>query len=279
MSQVEVAEVSLPQKYINLTKEILEKNPHPALRSLLAKQVVENKLNSDTVTKVTPEYAGDDGSGLLNGDGVFLADMRKLNEFDETQSSKIVTLFRQTYESDFFRVKHASKEYSRIVFIKVIKVGKEAFFANERLDAFVFYAYHPDGEFIGKNCSREIQPDTAHQSAITVPSPCMYNLPLLVLDSHFVQLYKMDIPETLSSEVDSGPSAGLDIGSSASSIADVGSGPSVGSGAGSGANGGGKLRSAKKTSKRRSVKSKPRYYRRSVGSINHRRKKTTRRRK
>ncbi len=41
---------------------------------------------------------------------------------------------------------------------------------------------------------------------------------------------------------------------------------------------GGKLRSAKKTSKRRSVKSKPRYYRRSVGSINHRRKKTTRRR-
>jgi hypothetical protein len=42
---------------------------------------------------------------------------------------------------------------------------------------------------------------------------------------------------------------------------------------------GGKLRSAKKTSKRRSVKSKPRYYRRSVGSINHRRKKTTRRRK
>lgn len=43
--------------------------------------------------------------------------------------------------------------------------------------------------------------------------------------------------------------------------------------------GGGKLRSAKKTSKRRSVKSKPRYYRRSVGSINHRRKKTTRRRK
>jgi hypothetical protein len=42
---------------------------------------------------------------------------------------------------------------------------------------------------------------------------------------------------------------------------------------------GGKLRSAKKTSKRRSVKSKPRYYRRSVGSINHRRKKTTRRRR
>ena len=42
---------------------------------------------------------------------------------------------------------------------------------------------------------------------------------------------------------------------------------------------GGKLRSAKKTSKCRSVKSKPRYYRRIVGSINHRRKKTTRRRK
>lgn len=42
---------------------------------------------------------------------------------------------------------------------------------------------------------------------------------------------------------------------------------------------GGKLRSAKKTSKCRSVKSKPRYYRRSVGSINHRRKKTTRRRR
>jgi hypothetical protein len=43
--------------------------------------------------------------------------------------------------------------------------------------------------------------------------------------------------------------------------------------------GGKKLRSAKKTSKRRSVKSKPRHYRRSVGSINHRRKKTTRRRR
>jgi hypothetical protein len=42
--------------------------------------------------------------------------------------------------------------------------------------------------------------------------------------------------------------------------------------------GGKKLRSAKKTSKRRSVKSKPRHYRRSVGGINHRRKKTTRRR-
>ena len=42
---------------------------------------------------------------------------------------------------------------------------------------------------------------------------------------------------------------------------------------------GGKLRSAKQTSKRRSVKSKPRYYRRSVGSINHRRKKITRRRR
>lgn len=41
---------------------------------------------------------------------------------------------------------------------------------------------------------------------------------------------------------------------------------------------GGKLRSAKKTSKRRSVKSKPRYYRRSVGGINRHRKKTTRRR-
>lgn len=249
MSQVDAAEVSLPQKYIDLTKEILEKNPHPALRSYYANKTVENKLKSDTVTQVSLKDAGDDGRGLLNGDGVFLADMRKLNEFDENQSSAIVTLFRQTYDYDFFRRESGSKEYSRIVFIKVIKVGKEAFFANERLDAFEFYAYHPDGEFIGKNCSREIQPDTAHGYAITVPSPCMYKLPLLVLDSHFVQLYKMDIPETLSSEVGSGPSVG------------------------------GKLRSAKKTSKRRSVKSKPRYYRRSVGSINHRRKKTTRRRR
>jgi hypothetical protein len=40
---------------------------------------------------------------------------------------------------------------------------------------------------------------------------------------------------------------------------------------------GGKLRSAKKTSKRRSVKSKPRHYRRSVGGINRHRKKTARR--
>lgn len=248
MSQVEVAEVSLPQKYINLTKEILEKNP-PALRSLLANQEVEKKLNSDTVTQVTPVYAGNDGRGLLNGDGVFLADMRMLNDYDETQSSAIVTLFRETYNYDFFRVENASRKYSRIVFIKVIKVGKEAFYGNQRLDAFVFYAYHPDGEFIGKNCSREIQPDTAHGYAITVPSPCMYKLPLLVLKSHFVKLYKMDIPETLSSEV------------------------------GSGGGGGKKLRTAKKTSKRRSVKSKPRYYRRSVGGINHRRKKTTRRRK
>ena len=47
---------------------------------------------------------------------------------------------------------------------------------------------------------------------------------------------------------------------------------------GYGFGGGKKLRSAKKTSKRRSVKSKPRHYRRSVGGINHRRKKTTRRR-
>jgi hypothetical protein len=188
--------------------------------------------------------------------------------------------FKKHYDWNFFRVEHASKEYSRIVFIKVIGVafgGSFGRYGRDKKQIFKFYAYHPDGEFIGKNCSREIQSDTAHQSAITVPAPCEYDLPVEVLKSHHVNLYKMDIPETLIS----GPSAGLDIGSSASSIADVGSGPSVGPSAsvGSGSSGGGKLRSAKKTSKRRSVKSKPRYYRRSVGSINHRRKKTTRRRK
>lgn len=279
MSQVEVAEVSLPQKYINLTKEILEKNPDPALRSHYANKTVEDKLNSDTVTQVTPEYAGDDGRGLLNGDGVFLADMRKLNTDDMNNMRKGLFFdladFKKHYDLYFFRRESGSKEYSRIVFIKVIEVavgGRFGRYGTDKKQIFKFYAYHPDGQVIG-NCSREIQSDTAHQSAITVPAPCVYNLPVEVLKSHHVNLYKMDIPETLISVA----GVGVDSGASASSIADVGS--EVGSGSGSELSGGGKLRSAKKTSKRRSVKSKPRYYRRSVGSINHRRKKTTRRRK
>ena len=240
MSQVDAAKVPLPQKYIDLTSgEESTYNVDKKLKEILG-----------SLTQVTPEEAGDDGNGLLKDDDVFLADMSKLNDVDITDKSysNVVTLFRNTYNSDFFRIKYGSKEYSKIVFIKVIKVGKEAFHNNTQLNAFTFYAYHPDGEFIG-NCSREIQSDTVHQSAITEPAQCKYKLPVDVLRSHYVKLYKMNNPET--------------------SI------PKVGSSSG----GGGKLRSTKKTSKRRSVKSKRRYYRRSVGSINHRRKKTTRRRR
>lgn len=252
MSQVDAAEVSLPQKY----KDLFNGVP-----SYKVDDKLEEMITSKTVTQVTREEAGDKGNGLLNGDGVFLADMRMLNTQGGRNDPYIdLADFKKHYVWDFFRVKHASNEYSRIVFIKVIGVafgGSFGRYGTDKKQIFNFYAYHPDGEFIGKNCSREIQSDTAHQSAITVPAPCVYDLPVEVLKSHHVNLYKMDIPETLISEVGSGASGGLD--------------PSVG--------GGKKLRSAKQTSKRRSVKSKPRYYRRSVGSINHRRKKTTRRRK
>ena len=204
----------------------------------------------------------------------FLADMRKLDEPDKENMRKGLFFdladFKKHYGWNFFRVKHGSNEYSRIVFIKVIGVafgGSFGRYERDEKQIFKFYAYHPDGEVIGKNCSREIQSETAHQSAITVPAPCVYDLPVEVLKSHHVNLYKMDIPETLISEVGFGPSAGLDIGTS------VG----VDSGSIAVVSGGKKLRSAKKTSKRRSVKSKPRHYRRSVGGINRHRKKTARR--
>ena len=243
MSQVDAAEVSLPQKYIDLT---INDKEYMVYINLF------NMLKSPTeVTRVTPEYAGDDGSGLLEGDGVFLADMGKLHTTNDNDSDKESYLelkdFKKKYDDNFFINKpgYDYRTYSTIVFIKVIEVTD---------GIFKFYAYHPNGRPIGVYY-HEVSSANKHQSAMSVPQQASYELPLGVLTTDKVKLFKKIFPETLISDVGSGSGAGSDFG------------------------GGGKLRSAKKTSKRRSVKSKPRYYRRSVGSINHRRKKTTRRRR
>lgn len=230
MSQVEVAEVSLPQKYIDLTINDKEYMVDINLFKMLK--------SPTEVTRVTPEYARDDGSGLLEGDGVFLADMSKLRRTDDNDLKD----FKKKYVDDFFINKIGygnDKIYSMYVFIKVIEVTD---------GIFKFYAYHPNGRPIGVYY-HEVSSANKHQSAMSVPQQASYELPLGVLTTDKVKLFKKIFPET--------------------HIPDVGAG----------ASGGGKLRSAKKTSKRRSVKSKPRYYRRSVGGINHRRKKTTRRRR
>jgi hypothetical protein len=231
MSEFEPNE-PLPQRYIDLTKNDKE---------YMVDINLFNMLKSPTeVTRVTPEYARDDGSGLLEGDGVFLADMSKLRRTNDNDSDKESYLedFKKKYVDDFFINKIGygnDKIYSTFVFIKVIEVTD---------GIFKFYAYHPNGRPIGVYY-HEVSSANKHQSAMSVPQQASYELPLRVLTTDKVKLFKKIFPET--------------------HIPDAG--------------GGGKLRSAKKTSKRRSVKSKPRYYRRSVGSINHRRKKTTRRRK
>jgi hypothetical protein len=249
--------VSLPQKYIDLTRE------ERKMSRWAVKQKLIKMVESLALARVTLSDAEDNDSGLLkSGDGIYLADMRNLDKVDTDARRNGLSFdlvdFKKKYENDFFRVESADREYSTIVFIKVIGVAVGGRFGRNGTDKkqiFKFYAYHPNGEFVGTNCSREIQPDTAHQSAITEPAPCVYELPVEVLNSHHVILYKMDIPETP-------VPVAVAVADTESVSSDIG---------------GKKLRSAKKTSKRRSVKSKPRHYRRSVGGINRHRKKTARR--
>ena len=250
------SEVSLPQKYIDLTEG--------ATSRWDVKKKLMKMVESLALAKVTSNDAGDYGSGLLkSGDGIYLADMRNLDKVDMVALRQGLSLdlvdFKKKYENDFFRVESADREYSTIVFIKVIEVavgGRVGPNGTDKKPIFKFYAYHPNGDFIGE-CSREVSSANKHQSAITEPAPCVYELPVDVLKSHNVILYKPDIPET--------PVPVPVAVAEAESVSSVG--------------GGKKLRSAKKTSKRRSVKSKTRHYRRSVGSINRHRKKTTRRRR
>ena len=155
-------------------------------------------------------------------------------------------------DQTFLRDYEANIHPLKIVFIRVIQ------FSSDAKSKMMFNAYRPNGEPI--TCRRQISVDGKHNTGYEKfgPTMCLFELPLEKdLTNSQVKLYYPKPSSTIFPDVRPLKNPAHMFPRTA----------------------GKKLRSAKKTSKRRSVKSKPRYYRRSVGSINHRRKKTTRRRR
>jgi len=96
--------VSLPKKYIDLTEGATS---HWAVSNKLLKMVKPQD-------KVTSNDAEDDGSGLLKSDdGIYLADMRNLNNPDTDARRKgmyfDLVYFKKKYDRDFCQKKTVIK--------------------------------------------------------------------------------------------------------------------------------------------------------------------------
>lgn len=261
--------VPLPVEYKILKPTINgEKDDRTAAEAKL-KEMLED-LTPVNPTDVQP----DDGTN----DGIYVLDMRNLDAFDINHP------YVGIYVSQFKDYQYNNIKPSQIVFIKVIRFSFGFFGTNrdEKKDTFKFYAYHPNGDPI--TCRIQVVEGGKQGYDRYAPTQCVFDLPKVNDLIYRVRLYKPkpnphdegqispDDVSLLEGRQDEHKSKIDEQGGIKKLIEErfkekgyFGRGK--------------KLRSAKKTSKRRSVKSKPRYYRRSVGSINHRRKKTTRRRR
>ena len=207
-------------------------------------------------------------------DGFYLLDMRNLRS---NKPSWGLEPFKLKYE------RHIKP--SQIVFIRVIRFSDTRIRLgsgeSENVRTIMFNAYFPNADPI--ICMREIGHEGKQGQYRSEPTQCVFELPVGVVLDYF-KLYKPDPKYQINPHNNKDPSSLDDL---MSATPDAQTQSKIVEPRGfkplfdrlNPAASGGKLRSAKKTSKRRSVKSKPRYYRRSVGGINHRRKKTTRRRK
>ena len=229
----------------------------------------------------------DAASHGLKGQGFYLLDMRNLYsnklslELPNVLSAGLVP-FKLKYE------RHIKP--SQIVFIRVIRFSdtwiRLGGGSSENVRTMMFNAYFPNGDPI--TCRIQVVEGGKQGYDSYAPTQCVFELPVGVLD--YLKLYKPDPKSQINPHDDKDPISPDDVSllegrqdEHKSKIVEQDGIKKLIEGRFKMKRyrfgGGKKLRSAKQTSKRRSVKSKPRYYRRSVGSINHRRKKTTRRRK
>ena len=223
--------------------------------------------------------------GLKGHHGFYLLDMRNLYsnklslELPNVLSVGLVP-FKLKYE------RHIKP--SEIVFIRFIQFSDKSIRLgggrNENVDTMMFNAYFPNGDPI--TCRIQVVEGGKQGYDLSETTQCVFELPVDVLKYEILKLYKPKRESTINPN-DKGPISPDDVdfleghpGKRESEIVKQDGIKKLIEKRFRGYFGGGKkLRSAKQTSKCRSVKSKPRYYRRSVGGINHRRKKITRRRR
>jgi hypothetical protein len=169
------------------------------------------------------------------------------------------------------------------VFIRVIRFSDKTIQLGSGIDEnarmMMFNVYFPNADIIMYRNS--INTDALDFGQNMVTEPVEFELPVDVLNYDILKLYKPKLESTISpNDVGSRTTPPTDTDTRSELDKPGGIKPLLDRFKGGGYGlGGKKLRSAKKTSKRRSVKSKPRHYRRSVGSINRHLKKTTRRRR
>jgi hypothetical protein len=245
--------VKIPQKFLEWLKSKSDFKPtnDDYLSRMETKADYLSSMELDNVNKndINVGIINAESHGLPEGTGIYLMDILVKYEFELDKS------FQYNYKSNIFPSKH--------FFISVIK-----FSTNDDKKTMRFNAYHLTGKPI--TCMRQVGNESSHTNGYEEYEPvlCVFELPLEVVGSQ-VQLYYPEPRSTISSLDMSNPKHNTTPQNNTFTRLLDRIKPKQA----------GKLRSAKKTSKRRSVKSKPRHYRRSVGGINHRRKKTTRRRR
>ena len=227
--------------------------------------------------------------GLKGHHGFYLLDMRNLNSNKLSGLPNVLSAGLGPFKSKYEELINPSK----IVFIRVIRFSNGTVTLGggsyEKVPTIMFNVYFPNADIV--MCMRQVVDGGKQGYDDYAPTQCVFELPVDVFNYDDVRLYKPIsrinpddkglLEDTITPNdvvVEQKPLTDTDTQSKIDKEGGIGALLDRFKGTGH-VGGGKKLRSTKKTSKRRSVKSKPRYYRRSVGGINHRRKKTTRRRR
>lgn len=226
--------------------------------------------------------------GLEGHHGFYLLDMRNLNKLNLPDLPYVLEAGLGPFKSEYDS--HIGP--SKIVFIRVIRFSDKSIRlgdrSNENARMMMFNAYQLNGHPI--MCRRQVVEGGKQGYDYYAPAQCVFELPANVFNYKHLKLYKPisrnnpDDKDVLKDTISLN-----DVVVEQKPLTDTDTISKIEKEGGIEALldrflkekgnrfGGGKLRSAKKTSKRRSVKSKPRHYRRSVGGINRHRKKTARR--